>query len=344
MSFFVVMHDTLSGELRLLDQCACASRADALSALQSLVEDGSVPQGEPFICDLDTATPVLFINPSPTAEIAPAVQELSQPDAAQEPIETDSFVIEEPFFEDVPTAEVEPIEELSAVIPEQPAAVIAPLDDLATALRRATRSLQADAIAEMPAIEPEPEAVSPGLHELADALDQFSAPAVDDEPFAEVQPELTPEPPVRVEWPWSVDVPPVAQPAAPSAEEHSTFFEPQPVILGEYVETPAFADEPQPEQVLLPEQIAEAEQVPQPEPEVELEPAPEVEPEVETGLPDQSALESNPEPAVHEPAGYEAGNNDLSQYGCQECVYENTCPKAGTSTPAECGTFQWKSV
>ena len=49
---------------------------------------------------------------------------------------------------------------------------------------------------------------------------------------------------------------------------------------------------------------------------------------------------------THEDAGpgYEAaGDLDLETYTCDDCVYSNTCPKVGQSTPAECGSFQWKS-
>ena len=38
-----------------------------------------------------------------------------------------------------------------------------------------------------------------------------------------------------------------------------------------------------------------------------------------------------------------AGDLDLDGYTCDDCVYVNTCPKVGQSTPKECGSFQWKS-
>ncbi|MDZ4654622.1 MAG: hypothetical protein U1F44_01900 [Coriobacteriia bacterium] len=44
------------------------------------------------------------------------------------------------------------------------------------------------------------------------------------------------------------------------------------------------------------------------------------------------------------PFGYEPGELDFGDYTCNECIYGNTCPKAETSSPAECGSFQWKSV
>lgn len=49
-----------------------------------------------------------------------------------------------------------------------------------------------------------------------------------------------------------------------------------------------------------------------------------------------------PEPTV-EP-GYEStGDLDLGGYTCDDCVYSNTCPKVGQATPADCGSFQWRS-
>ena len=42
--------------------------------------------------------------------------------------------------------------------------------------------------------------------------------------------------------------------------------------------------------------------------------------------------------------GYEpTGDLDLGAYTCNDCVYSNTCPKVGEVTPADCGTFQWRS-
>ena len=49
-------------------------------------------------------------------------------------------------------------------------------------------------------------------------------------------------------------------------------------------------------------------------------------------------------PVVALDGGYApAGDLDLGEYTCQDCVYSNTCPKVGQVTPAECGSFQWKS-
>jgi hypothetical protein len=37
------------------------------------------------------------------------------------------------------------------------------------------------------------------------------------------------------------------------------------------------------------------------------------------------------------------GELDLGEYTCQDCIYSNTCPKVGEASPADCGSFQWKS-
>lgn len=45
-----------------------------------------------------------------------------------------------------------------------------------------------------------------------------------------------------------------------------------------------------------------------------------------------------------EPQPYQpAGDLEIAAYTCDDCVYSNTCPKAGESSPADCGTFQWRS-
>ena len=39
-----------------------------------------------------------------------------------------------------------------------------------------------------------------------------------------------------------------------------------------------------------------------------------------------------------------AGDLSLADYTCGDCIYSNTCPKVNESTPAECGSFQWKAL
>ena len=47
---------------------------------------------------------------------------------------------------------------------------------------------------------------------------------------------------------------------------------------------------------------------------------------------------------VADTPGYEAGDCDLSELTCTDCVYVNTCPNREERTPATCGSFQWTSV
>ncbi len=51
---------------------------------------------------------------------------------------------------------------------------------------------------------------------------------------------------------------------------------------------------------------------------------------------------AEPEPAETQP--YQpSGDLEIAAYTCDDCVYSNTCPKAGESSPVDCGTFQWRS-
>lgn len=53
----------------------------------------------------------------------------------------------------------------------------------------------------------------------------------------------------------------------------------------------------------------------------------------------ESPLGVDPFAAAYEPVR----ELDLGDYTCEDCIYINTCPKVGQSTPAECGSFQWKA-
>lgn len=80
------------------------------------------------------------------------------------------------------------------------------------------------------------------------------------------------------------------------------------------------------------------------------------EPEAEVIVTDSAPEAAEPEDAASESAiteiaepeaeviEYVVGTElDLGEYACDDCIYVNTCPKVGQSTPAECGSFQWKS-
>lgn len=358
MSFFVVVRAAADDALRLLDERVYERRGQALDAVREALSAGRLGGDECFVCDLDAAVPIIVaIAPTlvPTIAAEPAVSEPMS-------VEAESLVSEEPLDEAAPETP-EPLPEAPEATPETPepsreapVPVIAPADDLAAALRRATASLAAEApMPEAPAegaeAADEAEPVAPGLQELADAIEQLQAPADEDEPSA-----AEPQQEVRVEWPWLVEQPsaapvverpaaapePVEQPpvepsslepslivpltADPFTMDEGSSFMPRPVVLGEYGEPePTTASEP-----VAPASVEPMEPL-VPEPSV---PAP-------VAVPEPAA-----EPVEESPAlgGYEGGEDDLSHYTCHDCVYENTCPKAGASAPTECGTFQWKSV
>ena len=146
--------------------------------------------------------------------------------------------------------------------------------------------------------------------------------------------------------------------SAPAEGEEA--YLPKPVILGDYLdslssaveEEPAEPEEPAdaaastasdaevPELSVLEEPV-ESEDVREPSP-----PEPVESEAVAADLPDATVAEEAEETdAASVPeVGYEAtGELKLEDYSCPDCVYSNTCPKVGQTTPAECGSFQWRS-
>lgn len=120
----------------------------------------------------------------------------------------------------------------------------------------------------------------------------------------------------------------------PSLIEGEEAYLPKPVILGDYDDTPATdgvgdgSSGTDVAESALPDEIA-------------LE-----EPSVTGFSAAASVVAEGEAPAEADPfaAAYEPiGGLDLGEYTCDDCVYVNTCPKVGQSTPAECGSFQWKS-
>ncbi|MDP2299197.1 MAG: hypothetical protein Q8M55_00615, partial [Actinomycetota bacterium] len=267
--------------------------------------------------------------------------------------------------EELPTiADAEEVVEAwnAEVTPAPPAAEedVAPgmFDDLESALRRATASLESegvvapDAIDDVELDEPdEPAGLETPIEAPAEDIEEswpWSRVAADD--TAEVsadEPEQEPAPvddvdhgPVTgIAEPLGVTAEPA--PAAPepsddedalfaslgdASDEHSSLivttavegedaFLPKPVILGDYDDAP--------EAPMIAPAITEDAPTTDPVPE---EPA--------------SGPVTSPEEVI---AYVPAGDLDLGEYTCDDCVYVNTCPKVGESSPKECGSFQWKS-
>jgi hypothetical protein len=367
MAFFLVDRNRDDGSLRLLSANPFPTREDALTALPGLMASHDSGSHDVFVCDLDTATPVLFVPqpPSPTEVIA------SAPDQSQ---------IEEPL-----TLEAEP----TAGVWETPAPAEAELEtaltdeaaegmELADALRRAATSMESEGIVAPEPILPVPVVEEPVTDKVDDEVTETEAPLLTDAEDSDevaideaaeesvaglptfeedlastiaslgveipVEEAATPDKPAETtattEWPWANvepvdDVETLTQPeeAALAAGPLEEEFVPRPVIMGDYGDTAISEDTAE---------VAPVEEVPEPEPVVEPIEAQTVETEpVEIPVPTLAEELAAVETA---PAAYEPGELELGEYSCDDCVYANTCPKAGTSNPAECGSFQWKSL
>ena len=375
MAFFIVERVTDEGGLRLPVSGTFATREEALASLSAAVASGdaTVTGGQVYVVDLETAVPVLVM---PAAERVVAD---SEPEGARateaEPVS--SATVEEPEIE-APEVEVEVEAETDAVVVEEKAEIEMPPDEdvslteggasLADALKRATSSLEESGIRAPESIgaheDDEQEAQDPlaqenedvGAEEEADERDEseiaaqaYIAPELRDLPVATAVAEpmssaieadeaplapssdggsegggepASPESPS--EWPWAN-----VEAYEPEEEEASDFevqaapedgdrliasappmgedaYLPKPVILGDYGDTGS-------------DDVSAAFEEP------------------------PAAVEDEDDVSPLEP-GYEAsGSLDMSAYTCSDCVYSNTCPKVGEVTPAECGTFQWRS-
>jgi len=120
----------------------------------------------------------------------------------------------------------------------------------------------------------------------------------------------------------------------PSLIEGEEAYLPKPVILGDYDDTPVADDLEKGSSETGVAEPAFSDEIAVEEPSA-------------TGFSvAESVVAEGDAPAAADPfaAAYEpVGGLDLGEYTCDDCVYVNTCPKVGQSTPAECGSFQWKS-
>lgn len=338
MAFFLVDRDKIEGSLRLLSADAFATREDALAALPGLLDLGDSPR-DVFVCDLDAAMPVLFMPQPVDVPVPVAIEVEAVVDVATEPA---AGVWEAPVVE-----EVEEIDLVSDESDQQ---------DLADALRRAAISLEAEGI-----VAPEPTPSASQLEDLPVDLPVVESAGVEDAPdedgstfddeLATAIASLGVEMPVEVvseepvlpetapsEWPWE-NVEPVEESAvgasaeddllAPEAPESEEFV-PRPVIMGDYGDVPA--EQPS---------ITEVEPVTTPE---EMQTPPESELGTQSVTMEDVSIAEELAAVETAPAAYEPGDLELEEYTCDDCIYANTCPKAGASSPSECGSFQWKSI
>jgi hypothetical protein len=371
MAFFVVLRRA-DAALSIPLPEAYPTREAAIAALSAASASGSVVlDGEVFIADLSAAVPVLIMQP-----VAPVLAPVEQQDevSAEESLDEAPVAIDEiePDVLDEVEAEI-------AYVEYSPLAELADESALAAALKRAATSLEEEGIVAPESIEAAPadpldDALEPAVAEpeseseepagwpwanvepveaatedsVADDADDS---ALDEETVVvliEEEPDvvLDSEPLGGAEPVESADASLIT--SAPAEGEEA--YLPRPVILGDYADDAPMALEPAEPLGVAEEQSAE---------------------ETETGLDDMAIeivleeIEEIEEPAVSpvvEPeaapdddlsalvaeatgiGGYEGGGElNLAEYTCQDCIYANTCPKVGESTPATCGAFQWKS-
>lgn len=244
---------------------------------------------------------------------APAFGSVETPEADEE--------LDEPVVEEPPVAPAEPVAFEPVVIPEEVEPAYEPAE---TSSFESYAPVEAVPEAETQAeTEAEPEVPSAPVQEAEDYTSVIASLSA----LSEATPEPAPEPSPQVSdapladedgsWPWlnvgDVEVPVV---------------EPVEVPEPAYTPTPEYVPEPQ---VVVDEPVIEIatpsddEFVPKP---------------VIMGDYGNTTVVPDAPTVAYEPAG----DLSLADYTCSDCIYSNTCPKVNESTPAECGSFQWKAL
>ena len=120
---------------------------------------------------------------------------------------------------------------------------------------------------------------------------------------------------------------PIITSAPPEGEDA---YVPRPVIMGDYADAAGDGDavEPESSDAAIPEESSDEE-------------AGTI--EFESVILETETVFSMPILSEEEGGYAVTGELVLTEYTCVDCVYSNTCPKVGQATPADCGSFQWKS-
>jgi len=317
-------------------------------------------------------------EPTPAEEVKEEVAEVEEAIVAEAPADEPEPEITETIVAETPADEFESdlaaalrraansLESEGIVPPESIPADVATPEVPSSLEDDAVAKIVAELAADSPATESaqpeaEPEALSDIAIEddIAATIASLGAPEEAEEAPASIAEEESP----ADEWPWA-NVVPVSEPAgddgaveepddtqdgAPEqpvemspdevdmvfTSQDSADFTPRPVIMGDYADAPV-VEVPAEEVAPVPE--PEAELAAEPEPAQDSEPVVEIAVETQAPAEEASVADETPMPA------YEPGDVSLEEYTCEDCVYANTCPKAGSSSPAECGSFQWKTA
>ncbi|MGB4593187.1 MAG: hypothetical protein WBI63_05365 [Coriobacteriia bacterium] len=381
MGFFVVGRST-AGLLEMFGSEEYETREDAARGIQTLAMAGAIDVSgrDVYIVDMAGATPVVIVV---AATPAPGPVEEAKDQPAAGAWETTGEVMEVLDAVPDEVAAEEGLPEAPVVDSEAPSEgdkaledVAGALDDEATptlagALKRAATSLEDEGVVapgSIGAAEAAPvEEAGEAEEDLSDVIAALTIGSVDSETanVVEAPAEGT------TEWPWAnVGVVPIETEAVsdeiaivPPADEDELLaealeaavsgdaagdslivqsaaygedpFAPRAVIMGDYDETPISAQESaivrddEPEPTSQPLSAADEDETVR-----------EVADEAVSDLADQTLPEVSPLPGAYEISG----DLELASYTCEDCVYSNTCPKVGQSTPDVCGAFQWKAV
>ncbi|MBN1193643.1 MAG: hypothetical protein JXA36_08150 [Coriobacteriia bacterium] len=304
MSFFVVERSPLDSSLSVCLPDVFPTREAAVAALSAATRSGSVAlTGEVFIADLSSAVPVLVMQPVATVT-APETDTEEQ--APQLP-ESDGAPGLEAAEDSYPAVEVPAVEDPYAVW-EAAREVRSGSGSITDALKRAASSLEEEGIVAPESVGDSETVPESGISDIESVEEVPGAVDLIDEAVDAVEEsaDLGDELPEGA--PAEPDVEWAGPPPADQVALSAGVAEPR---------TTADVDAVTEGVAAQPEEIDEL---------------------VAPALADLEVIDP-----VSRSSYESAGELDLGGYTCADCVYSNTCPKVGTTTPAACGSFQWKS-
>lgn len=338
MRFLVIGIDRNTGAAVLLTETPLPTRESAIDALSTLAstEQPDLASYHVTLVDLDAGVPVLLIaaprEPVPAPALEPGFEEpawVAEPAAEPEAAERRAEPADDMHAPDLTVVETE-----AAVVGTE------------AAVEPAAFAPDAFAALEEPLYEPplpgpgEPEPLAPSAEMAADMLDASVEVPVE-EPLTSVVAEA--------------DRPSLSEPFDGEGLLDALRRAADSLVL-QGIEVPQTAEEasapilPGPEETAAQAEISVAEPMgviesaqPAPAPVAE-DVVPETEPVRPVIMGEYPEALDTTAAAPSEVQQYQpSGELEITAYTCNDCVYSNTCPKAGESSPADCGTFQWRS-
>lgn len=360
---------TSSGALRLSGEIFIADLGTAvpvlvMAAAAPLADAVGAVTPEPLEVDLEEALVGPLGDETEAAEVEVALEELYIAPAAEE----DEDSLAEAIKRATMSLEDEGIIAPASIEPE-PAAMPTGVAEPASVRMAAEAEAPEEPAAEEPAAEEpeeepdeapaeagEPQESWPWAniesYEAGETEDDEAAddPAVTEDQESEEIPEQPPfavEADVKVElYDLTSDLDPATRIITSAPAEGEDAYLPRPVILGDYGADASTEEIPA---APIAELEPEADDIEISEPRSVADIAASLEEPIDTVEGDAESVDLFEPTAVEiveasVEEGYAAtGELNLAEYSCQDCIYSNTCPKVGDATPADCGSFQWRS-